>query len=43
MGNVVAQGDSNSVGCPIVVDGQVEAERISYEVNVYPHRLVPGA
>jgi hypothetical protein len=36
-------GDSNSIGCPIVVDGQVEAERISHEVNGYPHCLVQGA
>ena len=43
MGNVVAQGDSNSIGCRIVVNGQVKAERISNEVNAYPHCLVKGA
>ena len=43
MGNVVAQGDSNSIGCRIVVDGQVKAERISNEVNAYTHCLVKGA
>jgi hypothetical protein len=43
MGNVMAQGDSNSIGCPIVVDGQVTAERISHEVNAYPQCLVQGA
>jgi hypothetical protein len=43
MGNVVAQGDSNSVGCRIVVNGQVKAERISNEVNAYTHCLVKGA
>jgi Mycobacterium membrane protein len=37
MGNVVAQGDSNSIGCPIVIDGQVEAERISNEVNAFTY------
>jgi hypothetical protein len=41
--NVVAQGDSNSIGCRIVVNGQVKAERISNEVNAYTHCLVKGA
>ena len=43
VGNVVAQGDSNSIGCRIVVNGQVKAERISNEVNAYTHCLVKGA
>jgi hypothetical protein len=43
VGNVVAQGDSGSIGCRIVVDGQVKAERISNEVNAYTHCLVRGA
>lgn len=43
VGNVVAQGDSDSIGCRIVVDGQVKAERISNEVNAYTHCLVKGA
>jgi hypothetical protein len=43
MGNVVAQGDSNRIGCRIVVDGQFKAERISNEVNAYTHCLVKGA
>jgi hypothetical protein len=43
MGSVVARGDSNSIGCPIVVDGQVTAERIPHEVNAYPQCLVQGA
>jgi hypothetical protein len=43
VGNVVAQGDSDSIGCRIVVDGQVKAERISNEVNAYPHCLDKGA
>jgi hypothetical protein len=43
VGNVVAQGDSNSIGCRIVVNGQVQAERISSEVNAYTHCLVKGA
>ncbi len=43
VGNVVAQGDSDSIGCRIVVDGQVKSERISNEVNAYTHCLVKGA
>jgi hypothetical protein len=43
VGNVVAQGDSDSIGCRIVVDGQVKAERISNEVNAFTHCLVKGA
>ncbi|WIM89846.1 MmpS family transport accessory protein [Candidatus Mycobacterium wuenschmannii] len=37
VGNVVAQGDSNSIGCRIVVDGQVKAERISNEVSAFTY------
>lgn len=43
VGNVVAQGDSNGIGCRIVVNGQVKAERISNEVNAHTHGLVSGA
>ena len=39
MGNVVAQGDSDSIGCRIVVNGQLRVERISNEVNAYTHCL----
>ena len=34
-GNIMAQGDSDSIGCRIVVDGEVKAERISNEVNAF--------
>jgi Mycobacterium membrane protein len=43
MGNVIAQGYNNSVGCRILVNGQVKAERISNEVNAYTHCPVTGA
>lgn len=33
MGNIVAQGNSDSIGCRITVDGKVRAERVSNEVN----------
>jgi hypothetical protein len=35
VGNVVAQGDSDSIGCRIVVDGQVKAEKITHEVSAF--------
>ena len=35
VGSIVAQGDSDSIGCRIVVDGEVKAERISNEVNAF--------
>jgi hypothetical protein len=41
--NVVAQGDSDSIGCRILVDGQVKAERISNEVNAFTYCRVNGA
>jgi hypothetical protein len=42
-GNVVAQGDSDSIGCRIVVDGEVKAERISNEVNAFTFCLLKAA
>lgn len=41
--SIVAQGDSDSIGCRIVVNGEVKAERISNEVNAFTHCLVKGA
>ncbi|OBH12035.1 MmpS family protein [Mycobacterium sp. E1747] len=37
VGNVVAQGDSETLGCRIVVDGVVKAERISHELNAFTY------
>lgn len=37
MGNIVAQGNSDSIGCRITVDGKVRAERVSNEVNAYTY------
>lgn len=37
VGNVVAQGDSETLGCRIVVDGVVKAERISNELNAFTY------
>ena len=43
MGNLVAQGNSNSIGCRITVDDVVKAERISHEVNAYTFCVVKSA
>jgi hypothetical protein len=43
VGNVMAQGDSDSIGCRIVVDGEVKAERISNEVNAFTFCLLKAA
>jgi hypothetical protein len=43
MGNLVAQGNSDSIGCRITVDDEVKAERISNEVNAYTFCLVKSA
>jgi hypothetical protein len=43
VGSIVAQGGSDSIGCRIVVDGEVKAERLSNEVNAFTHCLVKGA
>lgn len=38
--NLVAQGNSDSLGCRILVDGVVKDERIVNEVNAYTFCLV---
>jgi hypothetical protein len=43
VGSIVAQGDSDSIGCRIVVDGEVKAERISNEVNAFTFCLLKAA
>jgi Mycobacterium membrane protein len=35
VGSVVAQGDSDSIGCRITVDGEVKAEKITHEVSAF--------
>ncbi|BDB40326.1 putative transport accessory protein MmpS4 [Mycobacterium kiyosense] len=41
--NLVAQGDSDSIGCRILVDDVVKAERISNSVNAFTFCLVKSA
>jgi hypothetical protein len=43
VGNIVAQGDSDSIGCRIIVDGKVKAERITHEVNAFTFCLLKAA
>ncbi|WP_375483912.1 MmpS family protein [uncultured Mycobacterium sp.] len=43
VGSVVAQGDSASIGCRILVDGEVKAERISNEMNAFTFCLLKAA
>lgn len=43
MGNIVAQGNSDSIGCRIVVDGVVKAEKITDEVNAFTFCVLKGA
>jgi len=43
MGNIVAQGNRNTIGCRIVVDGVVKAEKISHEVNAFTYCVLKAA
>ena len=43
MGNIVAQGNSNTIGCRIVVDDVVKAEKIAHEVNAFTFCVLKGA
>ena len=43
VGNIVAQGDSDSIGCRIVVDGEVKAEKISNGVHAFTTCLLKAA
>ena len=43
MGNIVAQGNSNTIGCRILVDDVVKAEKISHEVNAFTFCVLKGA
>ncbi|WP_144209469.1 MmpS family protein [Mycobacterium tilburgii] len=43
VGNVVAQGDSDTIGCRIIVDGTVKAEKVSHEVNAFTYCVLTAA
>jgi len=40
IGSIVAQGNDNSIGCRIVVNGDVKVERTSNEVKAFTHCLL---
>ena len=41
--NIVAQSDSDSIGCRIVVDNVVKAERITHEASAFTFCLLKAA
>lgn len=43
MGSIVAQGNSDSIGCRITVDDEVKAYRVSNGVNAYTYCVVKSA
>ena len=43
LGSISAQGDSASIGCRIVVDGEVKAEKITHEVSAFTFCLLKAA
>ena len=43
VGNIVAQGDSSSIGCRIVVDGEVKSEKTVHETNAFTFCLLKAA
>ncbi|SKW16433.1 Putative membrane protein, MmpS family [Mycobacteroides abscessus subsp. massiliense] len=42
-GNIVAQGNGDTIGCRIIVNGEVKVERVSNEHNAYIYCLVKSA
>ena len=43
IGSIAAQGDSDSIGCRIIVDGVVKAEKITHEVSAFTSCLLKAA
>ncbi len=43
VGSVVAQSDGDSIGCRILVDDEVKAEKVSTEVNAFTSCLLKAA
>ena len=40
---VVLEGDTDSIGCRITVDGEIKSERISNQVNAYTFCVLKAA
>ena len=43
VGSILAQGDSSSIGCRILVDDEVKAEKISNQYNAFTSCLLKAA
>ncbi|OYN79478.1 MmpS family transport accessory protein [Mycolicibacterium sphagni] len=43
VGNVLAQGNSDSIGCRVTSDGEVKIERTSTDVNAYVYCFAKSA
>jgi len=43
VGNVIAQGDSDSIGCRILIDNVVKTEKITHEVSAFAFCLLKDA
>ena len=43
IGSIAAQGDSDSIGCRIIVDGVVKAEKVTHEVSAFTSCLLKAA
>lgn len=43
IGSLMAQGDSDNIGCRITVDGEVKAEKVSNNVNAFTSCLLKAA
>ena len=43
IGSIVAQGDSGNIGCRILVDGEMRAEKITIQPSAFTYCLVTGA
>ena len=43
IGSIAAQGDSDSIGCRITVDGVVKAEKVTHEVSAFTSCLLKAA
>jgi Mycobacterium membrane protein len=43
VGNIAAQGDGDSIGCRILVDGVVKTEKTTHEVNAFTSCMLKAA
>ncbi|MCC9185022.1 MULTISPECIES: MmpS family protein [Mycolicibacterium] len=43
VGSIMAQGDSDNIGCRITVDNEVKAEKVSNQVNAFASCLLKAA